>query len=142
MTRNGNIPTEYNSWQAMRRRCYDRNHTRYSEWGGRGIVVCDRWRNSFPAFLEDMGKKPSRQHSIERRDNDEPYHRDNCFWATPKQQARNTRRNRILEFDGRSKSLIEWSEETGINRTTITQRLDSCGWSVEKALTKGAKLDI
>jgi len=119
----------------MKRRCYDQNTIRHESWGGRGIRVCDRWKNDFPAFLADMGQKPSALHSIERRDNNANYDPSNCFWASPKEQARNTRRNRHLTLNGRTMSVVEWADETGIHNNTIRQRLDYCGWSVEKALT-------
>jgi hypothetical protein len=119
----------------MKRRCYDTNQTRYSEWGGRGIRVCGRWKEDFPAFLEDMGQKPSSSHSIERRDNDTDYCPENCFWATPKEQARNTRRNRHITLNGRTMNMAEWADEIGIHSNTIRARLDVYGWSVDDALT-------
>jgi len=119
----------------MRRRCYDKKQTRYSEWGGRGVRVCDRWNDSFSAFLEDMKQKPSSSHSIERRDNDADYCPENCFWASPKEQARNTRRNRHLTHNGETLSVAEWAEKIGIHGNTIRARLDVYGWSVEDALT-------
>jgi len=133
--RKGKATTEYRSRISMKRRCYDKKPTRYSEWGGRGIRVCARWKSDFSAFLEDMGPKPSSSHSIERRDNDTDYCPDNCFWATPKEQARNTRRSRHLTFNGRTMTMAEWAEEIGIHSNTIRARLDVNGWSVEDALT-------
>jgi hypothetical protein len=88
--------SEYQSWHAMIRRCEDPAIARYGRYGGRGITVCQRWRDSFVAFLADMGPKPGRGYSIERKDNDGNYEPGNCRWATPTEQSRNTSRSRNL----------------------------------------------
>ena len=118
----------------MKQRCYDPNATRFKNWGGRGIKVCDRWKNSFENFYEDMGEKP-KGHSLDRIDNDGDYTPENCQWASTLEQGRNSRKNRLITHDGLTLSLAEWSEKTGLNRTTISERIDSRGWSVEEALT-------
>lgn len=82
---------EYRTWAAMLQRCYNPKSARYLEWGGRGITVCDRWKNSFENFLADMGKKPTFDHSIDRENNDGNYEPGNCRWATRSQQQLNKR---------------------------------------------------
>lgn len=125
---------EYSVWRDMRNRCYNENTDRYDIYGGRGITVCDRWRTSFDAFLEDMGPRPSEEHSIDRIDVNGNYEPANCRWATRKEQGRNRRDNRLLTWSNETKTLSAWSEETGIEPDTITERLRR-GWTIEATLT-------
>lgn len=81
---------EYTAWRNMRARCLNSGHPLYANYGGRGITICDRWRD-FAAFREDMGTRPSRAHSIDRRDNSIGYGPENCRWATTTEQTRNRR---------------------------------------------------
>lgn len=81
--------TEYNSWRGLRERCYMQSHAEYFRYGAKGVTVCDRWRESFSNFLEDMGEKPSPKHSLDRIDTKGNYEPDNCRWATPTTQAYN-----------------------------------------------------
>lgn len=78
-------------WSDMKRRCHNPRHHAYKNYGGRGIYVCSRWRESLSAFLEDMGPRPSREHSIDRVDNDNGYSPENCVWATRQEQNLNKR---------------------------------------------------
>ncbi len=98
-TRAGRPTREYESWRHMKKRCFNRNNHKFKNYGGRGISVCERWRNSFNNFLEDMGTCPP-AHSIDRIDNNKDYMPGNCRWATGKEQNRNSRRNRLLTADG------------------------------------------
>lgn len=124
---------EYNSWKGAKERCLNKSNKAYQKYGGRGIKICDRWSKSFLDFLKDMGNAPSKNHSLDRRNNNGNYCPENCRWATKKQQANNTRWNRVIVFKGVKKNLIQWSEITGIKYVTLKHRLNR-GWSIEKAL--------
>lgn len=126
---------EYVAWKGMRNRCYYRGHNRYENYSGRGIRVCMRWKESFENFYADMGPKPGAEFSIERMDNDDDYTPDNCCWATPKEQSRNTRRNRMVTHNDETRCLSEWAEIVGIRPNTIWHRINTYGWSVDRALT-------
>lgn len=115
-------------------RCFDTNLPNYHRYGGRGITVCEKWQ-TFEGFFEDMGERPSDLHSIEREDNDGPYQKSNCCWGTDKQQARNRRSNRIVEFRGREMSLAEAVEIAALPYHAVKKRLNR-GWDTERALTE------
>lgn len=125
---------EWRCWNAMIRRCKYASMDRYPRYGGRGITVCDRWL-SFENFLADMGNAPSEKHTIGRMDNDLNYEPGNVQWELMIDQQQNTSRTRHLSFQGRTQSLQSWANETGLSRTTITQRIDQYGWSVDRALS-------
>ncbi len=106
--------SEYKTWAHIKYRCYDKNCKAYNLYGGRGIKVCDRWlgENGYENFLQDMGRKPSKIHSLDRHpDINGDYEPLNCRWATPKQQTRNTRVNHWIEYKGERKVLRDWSIE-------------------------------
>lgn len=126
--------TEYKTWQGMKSRCFLESDPNYHRYGGRGIMVCDAWRESFDQFFADMGPKPTRRHSIDRIDNNGPYTPNNCRWALPKKQARNKRSNHVLSHQGQTKTLIEWAELLGMRERALSMRLLK-GWTVERALT-------
>lgn len=131
-TTDSKTPT-YNSWIAMRSRCYNVNQTTYHYYGGRGITICERWAK-FEHFLEDMGERPEGT-SIDRIDNDGDYEPGNCRWATRSQQAQNSRQSLAVTFNGETRNLREWARLLGMNRHTLRSRLLKAGWSVEKAMT-------
>lgn len=122
----------YHTWSMMKQRCYNPKHFRYMFYGGRGITVCERWRNSFIAFYEDMGERPSKC-TLDRIDNDGNYTPENCRWATAVQQGNNRITNRGITCKGETKNLKQWAAITGIDRSLISRRLHK-GWPIEKAL--------
>jgi hypothetical protein len=113
-------------------RCTKKGNKSYPDYGGRGIKVCDRWKN-YLLFLEDMGEKPSPEMTLERKDNNKNYEPGNVVWATRTEQNNNTRRNRFITYDGKTLTLNQWSKETGIPYNRIQWRLNS-GWTVADAL--------
>lgn len=113
----------YHVWAAMIQRCCNPTNPAWGNYGGRGITVCSRWRNSFKAFLQDMGH-PESGMTIERVDNNSGYCRENCVWANRRQQANNLRRNRIITHLGISCTVAEWARRCGIHINTLTHRLN------------------
>lgn len=124
---------EFTAWDHMIARCTNTLNPHYHNYGGRGISVCETWRTSFVAFLTDMGHRPTPGHSLDRIDNDGNYNKDNCRWATYRQQQNNKRTNHILTCDGVSLSMTEWAEKAGMPRSTLARRISS-GWPVDIAL--------
>ncbi len=126
---------EYKIWIGMKARCNNEKDTGYKNYGGRGIKVCERWINSFENFYEDMGGRPEGNYSIERKDNNGNYCKENCYWATKKEQANNRRSNRLIEYNGEIHSLSEWESKLNLNRGDLKRRLNRLKWSFEKAIT-------
>jgi hypothetical protein len=124
---------EYKAWDSARGRCYREKDGKYPLYGGRGIRMCDRWRNDFAAFIADMGRRPSSAHSLDRIDSNGDYTPDNCRWATISEQNNNRSFNRHLVMDGERVTVAEASRRTGICHATILDRLDR-GWSDERAV--------
>lgn len=127
---------EYRSWEAAKRRCFNPNDPKFAAYGGRGITMCERWRDDFEAFLADMGACP-KGYTLDRIDVNGNYEPGNCRWATPKQQARNTRSNVMVSFQGRQMvaselaellgrdaSLVLWHVHKGRSGDEIAQRLN------------------
>lgn len=114
---------EYRSWAGMRARCLSEKSAGYENYGGRGIGIYDRWIDSFPNFLADMGHRPSPNHSLERIDNDKGYSPDNCRWATKKDQNRNRRDSVFVTIDGVTLVASEWIERSGIHTDTVRARV-------------------
>lgn len=122
----------FHSWVEMLRRCENPDAINYHLYGGRGITVCERW-HKIENFFEDMGERPEGK-TLDRIDTDAGYCKENCRWATKREQLLNKRNNRRILFDGRNLTVAEWADVTGINRNTIVGRLNS-GWSPDRILS-------
>lgn len=125
----------YKIWKEMKQRCANPKAPNYDEYGGRGISVCQEWNGSFEAFFRDMGQPPSDDHSLDRRDNNGSYTKENCRWATRSEQQRNKRNSRSITFQGETKNVVEWAEQYGLHYTTLARRVFHLGWDIERALT-------
>lgn len=134
-SRKGRITSEFHTWASMIKRCSNPAADDYQRYGGRGISVCERWANSFETFLSDMGPKLSPKHSIDRINNNGNYEPGNCRWLTEKDQQRNRRDNRQVEFNGRTQCISAWAEELGVVESRIRYRLNR-GWTAARALTE------
>ena len=110
---------EYNIWSSMISRCHNKNHKAYRRYGGRGIMVCERWRNSFIAFFEDMGKKPFPKAQIDRIDNDGNYELENCRWATCAENIRNGSRVKLSMEKAMEIRKLYKSEGTTLQKIAI-----------------------
>lgn len=121
----------YTTWRGMKERCRNPRNHKWADYGGRGITICDRWRD-FAAFCADMGERPA-GHGIERIDNAKGYEPGNCRWATQKDQCRNKRNNVRIAHDGQEHCVAEWADRLGIRRGLIYARLRR-GWPVDRAL--------
>lgn len=124
--------TLYKVWEGMMRRCYDTIHKDYKYYGERGIIVCKRWHN-VENFVADMSPRPE-GYEIDRIDTNGNYEPENCRWATRKEQMRNTRRNRLISYNGKTMCLSEWAEELGVSPDLIRTRLNN-GWPIKDALS-------
>lgn len=136
LTRHGEShrTSTYKTWKGMNERCSNPGHQSWNHYGGRGVKVCPEWR-IYENFLRDMGRKPSAEYSLDRIDVNGDYCPENCRWATPKEQARNTSANRMLTLHGKTQCVAAWAEELNIKREIIKDRINKLGWSDEKALT-------
>jgi hypothetical protein len=111
----------------MRVRCIKKKDKAYPRYGGRGIKVCERWLNDFSAFFDDMGERPTKNHSLDRIDNDGDYSPANCRWATSKEQNTNKRNIVFIEVNGRRVCLKDAARAVGLNYATVKYRRLS-GW--------------
>ena len=126
----------YSIWRHMKERCHNENHIAFPRYGGRGISVCDQWKNDFFQFKEWSLKNGYREDlTIDRIDNDGNYCPENCRWATRTEQQNNRAVNHFLTFKGETHTIAEWSRIIGMSRITIRSRIRE-GWTIEEALTR------
>lgn len=127
---------EYMVYHSMIARCYLPATGSYEYYGGKGVKVCDRWRESFEAFLEDVGLRPSPKHVLSRKENDKDFTQDNAAWTLGHDARRNNRNTRLFEINGRTLCLEDWAKEYGIGKSTLHYRL-SKGLTMREALDRG-----
>lgn len=131
-------PPEWGSWSGMIARCHNPKCKQWRWYGAKGVTVCERWRESFGAFMDDMGKRPPGCNSIDRIDNSKGYEPGNCRWANPTDQARNTANNRNVTINGQTKCLAAWIEVSDLCPSSVFRRLAK-GWSEAEALLTPAR---
>lgn len=125
----------HNTWDSMIQRCTNIKNRQYRNYGARGIKVCDDWRDFMTFYKWSIVNYWAPKMELDRIDNDGDYTPSNCRWVTHSANNRNKRNNRLLTYNGETKTIVEWSEITGLSFRCIQGRVDSLGWSVEKTLT-------
>lgn len=133
-THNMSYSAEYKSWSTMKNRCDNPNCDKYSYYGGRGISYASEWE-TFEGFFASMGFKPGPKYSLDRIDNNGPYCKENCRWATPKEQARNKRNNATITFQGKTQPIWKWAEILGTSSSVLRNRR-SKKWSDDRIITQ------
>lgn len=127
----------YGVWANMKNRCYNKNDPHYERWGGRGITVCKEWKNNFKSFYDWAVANGYRKGlTLDRIDNNGNYEPSNCRWSTIKEQNRNKRNVKFIEYNGKSQLLEEWANELCINPKTLWMRLYYYNLPVEEAFTR------
>lgn len=118
----------------MKNRCLNSRCERFNDYGGRGITVCDEWLNDFKVFYTwSVNNGYTDDLSIDRINNDKGYFPNNCRWATAKVQANNSRKCHMIEYHGEVHSMTEWAEILGFSFHLLSNRINSYGWSIERA---------
>jgi hypothetical protein len=130
--RPGKIIPEYRIWYAIKERCNNPNSKAYPDYGMRGIAICEKWEHDFVAFISDVGRRPSKEYTLDRIDNDGNYEPGNVRWATRIEQANNKRTSILVTYKGQTKPLPVWCRELGIRYTLIKDRLWH-KWPIERA---------
>ncbi len=124
----------YEIWAGAKDRCFRSGSPAYKNYGGRGITMCDAWRDDFAQFQKDMGPRPPGA-TLDRIDNNGNYCPENCRWTSRLAQMRNQRKTRRYDFAGESRTLQDWSDITGLALSALYYRINEGHWSVERALT-------
>lgn len=126
---------EYSVWCSIKQRCHNPNYAHFKHYGAKGITVSKEWLNSFETFYKDMGKRPEGKYSIDRKDNDKGYCKDNCRWATKSEQANNYTNNVRIHYMGETLTAAQWVDRLGVvPRHTVYYRIKA-GWSGADAIT-------
>jgi hypothetical protein len=125
-SRKGANQRTYFVWRGMRNRCMSPSNKAFDRYGARGITVCKRWLDSFEAFIEDMGPKPKGR-SLDRIDNNGPYCKENCRWATSSEQSENTSRTIWITFNGERRTMTGWSQYLQVPRSSLNSRVRKYG---------------
>jgi hypothetical protein len=125
----------YKIWVQIKQRCTNPRAKDFKNYGGRGIMMCQEWMDSYPTFLAAIGPRPSKKYTVGRIENSRGYEPGNVEWQTMKVQGNNRRNNRVLHFSGRSLTVSAWSDVVGIPAVTLYDRLRN-GWSTARALTQ------
>ena len=124
----------HNIWKSMKERCYNINHDQYKDYGGRGISICEEWKDDFISFYNwAISNGYSDNLTIDRVDNNKNYCPENCKWSTRKEQNNNQRTNHLLTYNNKTQTMAQWAEEIGLNPRTLQTRI-SRGWNVQDAL--------
>jgi len=137
-TKHGESNTRlYKIWAGMKGRCYNPNNDAYKDYGGRGVGIDETsWIDDYEKFRDwSLSANYADHLTLERKDNNKGYSQDNCIWTTRKRQANNTRRNRIVEYDGKRLNVAQWAELLGMKQATLYTRLFTRKWSIDKAFT-------
>lgn len=132
----------YGIWQAMKKRCYAPNNKNYSLYGGRGIEVCDEWYGDFGAFQKwALRNGYADSLSIDRIDNSGNYEPSNCRWADATMQGANRRTSILISYNGETHCIAEWARLKRIKKRTLYDRIETYGWTIERALNEPVSLD-
>jgi hypothetical protein len=145
LTKHGKTESRlYNIWCSMKQRCYNKKHKEFKYWGGKGVFICNEWKNNFQSFYDWAMKNGYDENlSIDRIDCDGNYEPSNCRWATPKEQVINALKDKMIKYKNENHTIAEWSEIVKIPYGCLYTRINTLGWDVEKALkTKSRKKQI
>lgn len=115
--------SEHAIWSMIIQRCCNPKQKAFPRYGGRGILICDKWKNDFQQFYKDMGPRPSKGHSIDRIDNNKNYEPSNCRWATAKEQSVNSSIPKLVTFNGKTQNLSEWARELKVDLSRLCKRI-------------------
>ena len=125
----------HNTWDKIKARCYNSKDGAYIYYGGRGIKMCDEWKNSFKNFYDwAINNGYNKNLSIDRINNNSNYCPDNCRWTTAKEQANNRRSNHLITYKNRTQNILAWSKEKNVPYNTLLARINRYSWTIEKAL--------